>query len=241
MDLPASLLRMLEVSCSNDSLKNWSVYQERDGSYTFKIRFSTNTSRHIDDNSTPLQDSCSSGVKSAFKRKTRSQIDRDSARSKVFQERSRPSTRSQTAKQRSDDTAVKTPHESPIETVRHCSLNSESPSLFPISIDLNTTERELPEIPDSDMYDSVASEHNSDVSTTDSSDTDCGCCQEKYQMRSSRRSKCTYIACRPNAGDFILIVKFHIMTVSNVKTVVNLFMSVTIATIVLLILVTRSI
>lgn len=51
MDLhvPISLLRMLEVSCDNDKVKNWNVFEDKDGSYVFKIRFIPNKIRHYDD------------------------------------------------------------------------------------------------------------------------------------------------------------------------------------------------
>ena len=82
MDLPIALARMLEVSCSNDVLRNWSIYQERDGSYTFKIRFDSQKSRHVE-NSTPAIPR----ELSSFKRKSAKQQSRDNDRHVAWQER----------------------------------------------------------------------------------------------------------------------------------------------------------
>ena len=126
MELPAALLRMLDVSCEVDQLKNWSVYQERDGCYTFKIRFLPNNSRHVDDQPIP------SNISSTFKRKSSKQIDRDCERNKAFQEKR--ITRSQTSRLNADASNQITtdkrppivPVESPIEMVRHQSSTSSS-------------------------------------------------------------------------------------------------------------------
>ena len=133
MDLPSALLRMLEGSCENDKLKNWSVYEEKDGCYTFKIRFIPNSDRHIGDISvhSPIQ---SSNVQCAFKRKNEKQINRDFERNKVYQEKR--ITRSQTAKnsvstnaqEESKSSRTQINHGSPIEGVRHNSMLSDTPS-----------------------------------------------------------------------------------------------------------------
>ena len=133
MDLPSALLRMLGGSCENDKLKNWSVYEEKDGCYTFKIRFIPNSDRHIGDIQvhSPIQ---SSNVQCAFKRKNEKQINRDFERNKVYQEKR--ITRSQAAKNsvstnaqdESKSSRAQINPESPIEGVRHTSMLSDTPS-----------------------------------------------------------------------------------------------------------------
>ena len=187
MDLPAALVRMLEVSCVNDSLRNWSVYQERDGSYTFKIRFSPSLDRHIEDSSIPVPNGSSSSVKNVYKRKSRSQINRDNTRCKAFQEKekTRPVTRSQTAKQHIDmaNRPPKIDPDSSIESVRHCSLSVNSPSFIPSSLDF--TDREIREIP----VKSDTDESNDDTFC----DSDCEPCS-KYEVDLSRicNPRCSY-------------------------------------------------
>ena len=36
------------MSCEKDQLKNWTIYQERDGNYTFKIIFQVSSGSHIE-------------------------------------------------------------------------------------------------------------------------------------------------------------------------------------------------
>ena len=101
MDLPVALLRLLEVSCANDSVKNWSIFEERDGCYTFKIRFVQNKDRHIEyieGTGSPAIPSSPIG-NTVFKRKSPKQVERDNERSKAYQDRIM--NRSQTAKQSS--------------------------------------------------------------------------------------------------------------------------------------------
>ena len=167
MDLPSSLLRMLESSCAHDQLKNWSIYEEKDGVYTFKIRFQPNVSRHIED----LKPDNSSRT-NTFKRKNARQMSRDNARNKSWQERR--ITRSQTAKQSSEDNTTRADScsapvlgtvinfDTPIETERHSDFqfNPDSPEFTPPSY-LNLTNRDIVEISDVDL--SSNSDDESDV------------------------------------------------------------------------------
>lgn len=213
MDLPAALVRMLEVSCVNDSLKNWSVYEERDGSYTFKIRFSPSVSRHIEDSCMPIPTSKSSTVKNVFKRKSQSQIDRDSARNKAFQEKTRPNTRSQTAKQFTEGRAPPIDPESSIESVRHCSLNVESPCFIPTDLVINSTHRELNVI--SDEADDHIDDYTAEFDDSDSDTQECyGECEKciKFEISSIRKChpKCSYIGCAGRNAN--RSVKYYVCT-----------------------------
>ena len=143
MELPATLLRMLEVSCASDVLKNWSIYQEKDNSYCFKIRFVSNGSRHIeqDISNSHMPSSNVKDVNRSFKKKSQSQLNRDKARSQDWHDKR--VTRSQAAKVAS---SIKNPsievnqptvllnRDSPIETDRHESFRSNicfSPDSIP--------------------------------------------------------------------------------------------------------------
>ena len=187
MDLPAALLRMLDVSCINDQLKNWSIYQEKDGCYTFKIRFSPSNSRHIEDIPAPPNRNLS------FKCKSRKQFDRDLNRNKAFQEKR--VTRSQTAKKNSGvsdqvDTDRRPPNpESPIETFRHASststaFNIDSPVFVPNS-SIHTT---------SDVANSDLEVNSSSKRTYCSPFTVCNSCK-KFVAPGICHPFCTFGSC----------------------------------------------
>ena len=162
MDLPIALARMLEVSCSNDVLRNWSIYEERDGSYTFKIRFDSQKSRHVENSSPVVPCELSS-----FKKKSAKQQSRDNDRHKAWQERR--ITRSQTARiaaeMNSGDHGVEQAinKDSPVETFRcETQLSANSPEFRP-SLDLtNLTDREIVDVEcdmDSDSDGSYCPDH----------------------------------------------------------------------------------
>ena len=77
MELPSALIRMLTSACENDKLKNWSIYQERDGVYSFKIRFVPANVGHIDQDSNSSVQPPAKTVHCAFKQKSESQLRRD--------------------------------------------------------------------------------------------------------------------------------------------------------------------
>ena len=129
MDLPTVLLRMLTSACENDQLKNWSVYEERDGNYTFKIRFMPKEYRHIEVSSSQVQ---GKNQQSAYKRKSDNQIARDKRRSE--ERKNRAITRSQSAKiinSTPGEGSSNNPVEESIETMRHISIQNVQ-SLFHI-------------------------------------------------------------------------------------------------------------
>ena len=200
MELPSTLLRMLEGSCVNDNLKNWSIYEEKDGSYVFKIRFIPNCDRHIEDNHRPVPISNSS-VKCSFKRKNQKQVDRDYVRNQAYQDRR--ITRSQAAKssaetnkQSSDPAIVCTPAlnpESPIETVRHSSfdLNAEVPEFIP-NVDFESTAREtLPMT----SYESYLDEQSSSDDEKEIISYVCHYCRAIIKEKLYRCGRCNINAC----------------------------------------------
>ena len=77
MELPSALQRMLESALQFDELKNWSIYQENDGKYTFKIRFVPRNVSHIDSPEPALVEA--NHMKS-FKQKSVKQLSRDNKR-----------------------------------------------------------------------------------------------------------------------------------------------------------------
>ncbi len=151
MDLPTPLLRMLEVSCSKDTVKNWNIYQEKEGSYVFKIRFSPVLDRHVESSPIPIPESACNLNNCAYKRKSVKQVSRDSDRHIAWQERR--ITRSQTAAKQSKEQAcgfssVRPPS---IEEERHSSFQSDitySPDFTPIKMD--ETKREMENVSISD-------------------------------------------------------------------------------------------
>ena len=73
MGLPDILQNMLTVVSGSNSVKNWSIYPEKDGSTTFKIRFcATEESVNHDENI-------------HYRRKSSNQVKRDSQRSSEWQ------------------------------------------------------------------------------------------------------------------------------------------------------------
>ena len=145
MDLPIALLRLLEVSCANDSVKNWSVFEERDGCYTFKIRFVQNKDRHIEfieGTGSPVIPS-SPVVNTVFKRKSAKQVERDNGRNKAYRERI--STRSQTAEQSSvtvenavEDNQTTPAKQKPSEVVKPSSPNSSLTLSTTVNLERNS-------------------------------------------------------------------------------------------------------
>ena len=111
MDMPIALQRMLESACVNDQLKNWSIYEEKDGVYTFKIRFISQEKRHIESSATGSMENTQVVNKCAFKQKSAKQLERDSARNKAWQQRR--ISKSQTA-----ETNVMGNSSSPVEQFR---------------------------------------------------------------------------------------------------------------------------
>ncbi len=78
MELPSALSRMLASACENDQLKNWSVYEERDGVYTFKIRFVPIKVSHNGSDISEIQPPVAKNVHNcAFKQKSDKQFARD--------------------------------------------------------------------------------------------------------------------------------------------------------------------
>ena len=171
MELPIALQRMLEVSSVSDKLKSWNIYQEKYGSYTFKIRFIPNEVRHFESTckdipaSTPVLNDCVNNFECAFRRKSQKQLQRDNARAQVWQEKR--ITRSQTAKPSTDNnpgtegqSAIS--KDGSIETFLQdsFSLNAEAPEFVsPMKIDsarddiqdsttehINMTSRDIPDI-----------------------------------------------------------------------------------------------
>ena len=214
MELPTALLRMLEGSCANDDLKNWSVYEEKDGSYTFKIRFIPKSDRHIGNNC--VQTMSSSSVKCAFKRKSQKQVDRDCMRNQAYQDRR--ITRSQTAKQCTnvngqdapDRVSVSAPAinpQSPIETVRHASfdLNLEVPE-FNREVDLDSTVRTLQSTPECAFE-----------SSTDLDDQDLVPEGKRYEVQDDKLSESCYV-CRINSR-----ILHHCKQCPGIKLCVNCF------------------
>ena len=74
--------RMLASALQHDELQNWSIYEERDGKYTFKLRFHSKKVSHI--SSCAIQDSEQINSES-FKRKSAKQKLRDNKRTEDFQ------------------------------------------------------------------------------------------------------------------------------------------------------------
>ena len=69
--------RMLESAIQFDELKNWSIYQDNDGKYTFKIRFVPRKVSHIDSTErTPVE----TNHMISYKRKSDKQLNRDRRR-----------------------------------------------------------------------------------------------------------------------------------------------------------------
>ncbi len=148
MDLPTPLLRMLETSCANDTVKNWNIYQEADGNYVFKIRFSQIQERHIE-NSSPIP-GVSKSSRCSYKQKSDRQVNRDNERHKNWQERR--VTRSQTAKQSNEQacvnsTGISSRLDCSIEDERHNSLQFDvaTPEFTPLK--MNMTDREITNVP----------------------------------------------------------------------------------------------
>ena len=148
MDLPTPLLRMLEISCANDSVKNWNIYQEADGNYVFKIRFSTIQDRHVE-NSSPIPDNVRTVNRCSFKRKSDRQVTRDNDRHKNWQDRR--ITRSQAAKQSNNQAcgnsapiSTSSRLDCSIEDERHNSLQLDvtAPEYTPLKLQ-NTTDRSI--------------------------------------------------------------------------------------------------
>ena len=142
MDLPPALLRMLASSCENDQLKNWSVYEERDGVYTFKIRFIPSKVNHIGSADSEVQSPVKSVHNIAFKQKNEKQLLRDRNR---FQDWSEKRVTRSVAKQQANSQVVtgvngatqpadhqmpsRINPESPIERFRgHASMSSSTPN-----------------------------------------------------------------------------------------------------------------
>ncbi len=90
MELPAVLQRMLASALQHDELQNWSVYEERDGKYTFKLRFNSKKVSHISSvdsiDNIPIHSE-------SFKRKSAKQKSRDNKRSENFQRLTRSQSR----------------------------------------------------------------------------------------------------------------------------------------------------
>ena len=155
MELPDALRRMLESACDNDVLKSWSVYQEKEGVYSFKIRFVSSPVRHVEHSS---GDNPPAAIKQSgsFKRKNAKQVERDNKRQLEFN--SRRVTRSQTCQQSSQPivtgqdktTGQELDCNSSTEdfrydtTVQDSFLNANSPVFTAIALD--TTDRELHDI-----------------------------------------------------------------------------------------------
>ncbi len=87
MDMPIALRRMLESACVNDQLKNWSIYEEKDGVYTFKIRFVSQEKGHVESSATSVMENTQSVNRCAFKQKNSRQLERDSERNKAWIQR----------------------------------------------------------------------------------------------------------------------------------------------------------
>lgn len=163
MDLPAALERMLTAAVQSDTLRNWSIYQERDGVYTFKLRFISRKVCHILE---PMHsmDSTKQNNSEVYKRKNAYQINRDMSRAEEFY--NRRVTRSQTVQSRNlenlenvstsvvssansvpegkGDSPKMISVESPdIETFRHSSfaLSAEAPE-FELPQSLDCTDRD---------------------------------------------------------------------------------------------------
>ena len=156
MELPDALRRMLESACDNDVLKNWSVYQEKEGVYSFKIRFVSSPVRHVENSSGDNPPAASKQVLSSFKRKNARQVERDNKRQLEFN--ARRVTRSQTCQQSSqpivteeaktngqsdcNDTIEDFRNDTPVHELS--SLNVNSAVFSPIALD--TTNREVCDI-----------------------------------------------------------------------------------------------
>ena len=155
------LRRMLASAVENDQLKNWSVYEEKDGVYTFKIRFIPTKDRHIGKDSHAPAEVSHSSVACSYRRKSSKQLARDSQRNQDWN--NRRVTRSQALKASSQDNSsaantselVPSPRinsdakqdlESSLESFRHASIVSdvENPEFVPA--ELNSTERSVSDV-----------------------------------------------------------------------------------------------
>lgn len=82
MELPIVLERMLNTALQYDSLKNWSIYEERDGVYTFKLRFIPRKGSHVKPTSSDIPKQTHSTK--SYKRKTTKNVIRDKERNEAY-------------------------------------------------------------------------------------------------------------------------------------------------------------
>ena len=139
MGLPDILQNLLTVVSGSHILKNWSIYPEKDGSTTFKIRFNGAIGESVNHTSENIH----------FKRKSINQVRRDSQRSSVWRAKQQCEPAQHPGESRNIRSSSNDPpgvvtrsmsQAAPIETLRTDSIHS-SPNygihISPLVTDLN--------------------------------------------------------------------------------------------------------